>query len=553
MLLAIKAFGGIMPRLDPRRLPNHGALVAVNCDLKSATLAPLKQTSFVWTPTKAGTKQTIYRFGETVNDESLYWFTWADDVDVVRGQIASDTTERTFFTGDSAFGHPRWTDATLALTGGGTNYPIASYRLGVPAPASAPTNGGISGTGSGTNETRAYVYVYVTAGGDVGQPSLPLEVTIQDGQSITLTGLLAAPAGYNITRKWIYRTLTGAASGTDYQFVAEVVDGTTSYVDSTLNKNLGETLNSVDYEMPPATLKGLVNLPNGMAAGFDGINVYLCEPYKLYAWPSKYKQVVDYPVVGLGVFGESLVVLTRGQPYLMFGTDPNAVSVKKIELMQACIAKRSIVEMGDAVMYASPDGLVRVGPGMTDVVTRNFIDKDFWTSLNPASIHAYQYEGRYVGFYDNGTPGSFIFDPTDELAPFALTTLTATAGYTDVVRDGLFLAVGTEIRQFDDNAATLSYTWTSHRMEIGSARNFGWAKVEANAFPVTLKVYARDVDPASGTHNQMVLRHTEVATSQRPFRLPSGFVSDEWEVRLEGAKEVTGVFLAQSPEELRQS
>lgn len=553
MLLTVKPFGGIMPRLDPRLLPQHGAQTAINCDLRNGALSALRQTSFVWTPTKAGTKQTIYRFGETVNDESLYWFTWADDVDVVRGQIASDTTERTFFTGDSAFGHPRWTDATLALTGGGTNYPIASWRLGIPAPASAPTNGGISGTGSGTNETRAYVYIYVNAKGDIGQPSLPLEVTIQDGQSITLTGLVAAPAGYNITAKRIYRTLTGASSGADYQFVAEVGDGTTSYVDSTLNKNLGETLSSIDYEMPPANLRGLVNMPNGMAAGFDGINVYFCEPYRLYAWPSKYRQPVDFPVVGLGAFGESLVVCTRGQPYLMFGTDPNAISIKKIELMQACVSKRSIVEMGDAVMYASPDGIVRVGPGLTDVVTRSFISKEFWTSLNPSSIHAHLYDGKYIGFYDNGTPGSFIFDPSDELAPFALTTLTATAGYLDVVRDGLFMAVGSEIRQFDDNAALLSYAWKSRRMATGSPINFGWAKVEARSFPVVFKVLARDTNPASGTHNQMVLRHTKSVTNQEPFRLPSGFTSDEWEIQLEGSGIVTAAFLAQSPEELRAS
>jgi hypothetical protein len=550
MRFSWKQFGGIMPRLDPRRMPDHAAQTAINCDLRSATLQAFKTHSFVWTPTKAGVKQTIYRFGETVSDESLYWLTWTADVDVARTQISGDTTERTIFTGDPAFGHPRWTDATLALTGGGSDYPIASYRLGVPPPASAPTNGGISGTGSGTDETRAYVYCYVTVGGDVGQPSAPLEVTIQDGQSLTLNGLVAAPAGYNINRKWIYRTLTGASSGTDYQFVAEVIDGTTSYVDSKPNKELGESMFSLDYEVPPAGLKGVENLPNGMMAGFNGIDVYYSEPYRPYAWPTKYRQVVDTPIVGLGTFGETLVVCTRGKPYVMFGTDPNAISVKKLELQQACVSKRSIVNMGDAVMYASPDGIVRVGPGLTDVVTRDFIDKDFWTSLNPSSIHAYSYDGKYVAFYDNGTPGSFVFDPTDPLAPFAFNTISATAGYNDEVRDGLFLAIGSEIRQFDDNASRLTYTWRSKKVETPRALNFGWAKIEANGWPVTFKLYARDINPASGTYNQTVLKMTKSVTNSRPFSLPSGYVSDEWEVQLEGDKEVTAAYLAQSALEL---
>lgn len=544
MKLQWKIFGGIQPRLDPRRMPEHGAQTATNCDLRSATADGLKSTTFIWTPTKAGVKKTIYRFGELVSDESLYWFTWTDDVDVIRCQISGDTTERTLFTGDSAFNHPRWTNATLALTGGGSNYPIASYRLGVPAPASAPTNGGVSGTGSGTNETRAYVYVHVTAEGDVGQPSLPLEVTMQDGQSIILNGLVAGPAGYNINRKWIYRTITGQSSGTNYQFVAEINDGVTTYTDSILNKDLNDTMFSIDYEMPPATLIGLQNMPNGMAAGFikDGIDVCFCEPYRPYAWPSKYRQVVDYPIMGLGTFGETLVVCTKGQPYVMFGTDPNAISVKKLELAQSCVSKPSIVNMGDSVMYASPDGLVRVGPGLTDLVTGAFINKEFWTSLNPESIHGYCYDGKYIGFYDNGTPGSFVFDPRDEMAPFSLCTLTASAGYQDVVRDGLYLAVGTEIRQWEDNATKLSYVWRSRIEETPHKINFGWAKVEANTYPITLKVYGGGV-----------LRATKSVTSSEAFRLPAGYVADYWEIQLEGSNEVTGVYLAQSDAELKSS
>lgn len=555
MRISVKLFGGIAPAIDPRMLPDHAAQVATGCDLNRGVLRGLRGTSFVSTPTKAGTKQTIYRFGQTGNDETLYWFHWLDDVDVVKGQIIGDTEERTYFTGDSTFGHPRVTKASIAVIGG-TNYPMASYRLGVPAPgdqyspsATAPS-GTLSGVGNGTVETRAYVYTWVTVDGEEGAPSLPFEIDAQDGQTVSLSNLSTAPAGYNINRKRIYRTVVGFTTGADYQFVAEISDAVTTYVDTKKAEDLGETISTIDYAVPPAGLLGFRNLPNGIVAGFIGSDVMFCEPYRPYAWPEKYRTPVDYPIVGLGVYGETLVVLTRGNPYVMFGSDPNAIISKKLDIQEACVSKRSIVEMGWGVMWASPNGLCQAGAGGTGLMTEKLIDKEYWQSLNPQSIRGYLYDGKYIGFYDNGTPGGFIFDPTSDLQPFSFFSTYATAGFNDLVRDSLYLQVGSNIVQFDDNTR-ISYTWRSKRFETAEMTNFGWARMEIDASPVTFKLYARDVNPSSGTHNQMVLRHTKVVGNNEPFRLPGNFLSDAWEIQLEGSVPVRAVYLAHSVEELK--
>jgi hypothetical protein len=540
MRIAHRAFSGIAPRLDPRRLGDTNAQTALNCDLRNGTLRALRGTAAVWPLTKPGTIRTIYRFGQTISDESLYWFHWTDDVDVARGQIAGDIDERTYFTGDSTYGHPRVTKASIALPGG-TDYPMASYRLGVPAPAATMTSGGVTGVGEGVIETRQYVYTYVTGDGEESAPSLPLQVNAKDGQTVYLNGMVAAPAGdYNITSKRIYRTVSTGATPTDYQFVAQVSEVTNSYTDSKLAIELAEVLPSLDWDMPPAGLKGLINMPNGMMAGFLGNDVYFCEPYRGFAWPTKYVQAVDSPVVGLGVFAETLVVLTKGHPVIMWGSDPNTIVTRKSELAEACVSKRSIVNMSGGVVYASPNGLVLVGASGGRLITEELVDKEFWTGLVPESISAYHYDGRYIGFYDNGAPGGFQFDPADGNQPFSMLETAASAGYTDLVRDALYLNIAGTVRQWDEGGTPFTYTWRSRIHEAPYPTNFGWGQVFAETYPVTLRVYA-----------DAVLKHTQIVASSAPFRLPGGFKALDWEIELTGVNKVTRVTLAQGIDELK--
>lgn len=541
MRIAHRIFSGIAPRLDPRRLGETNAQTAQNCDLRNGVLRALRGTTSTWALTKVGTIKTIYRFGQTLTDEAQYWFHWVDDVDVVRGQIVGDTEERTYYTGDSVHGHPRVTKASIALTGG-TNYPMNSYRLGVPAPASAPTLDSVTGAGDGNVETRAYVYTYVTADGEEGAPSLPLVVDCEGGQTVNLAGLLTSISGdYNITAKRIYRTVSTASSPTDYQFVVELPLATATYADSKLATELGEIIPSLDYDMPPAGLKGLVSLPNGVVAGFMGNDVYLCEPYRPYAWPAKYIQSVDAPVVGLGVFAETLVVLTKAMPYVMFGSDPNTMVVRKSELAEACVSKRSIVSMSGGVFYASPNGIVMIGPSGGKLITEGIIDKEFWASLKPESISAYHYDGRYIAFYDTGTvQAGFQFDPGDPNQPFSMLEAYALAGYTDPVRDALYLNVSGTVRKWDSGGTPYTYTWRSRIHEAPAEVNFAWGQVVGEAYPVTIKLYADGV-----------LKYTLAVASTNPFRLPSGFVATDWEIELIGTNKVTAVYLAQGIDELK--
>jgi len=531
--LAIKSFSGVSPRTPARYLQDSQAQVAINCPAFSGSLVPLPDVSTsVHTLTKSGTPTTIYRFGQGIQSDSQYWFHWATDVDVVRGPIAGDTSERTYFTGEGDY--PKATDNSMALSGG-TAYPIASYRLGVPAPTVAAV-ATVSGTGDATAvpETRVYTYTWVNSWNEESAPAGPSNaVDWTFGQTVTLSGLDAVPAGeYNIAARRIYRSVSGT-----YLFVAEIPVSANTFNDTVSPDDLAEELPSLTWDMPPAGLKGLVAGPNGVMAGFVGRDVYFCEPYRGFAWPVGFSQTVDYPVVGIGVMDTTFAVLTTGVPYFIQGTHPDSMAVVQSDIEQACVSKRSIVSLNGSVLYASPDGLVMLSSSGSKLITEQLFTRAQWQGFNPSSIHAYQHDMKYVAFYDTGAvQGGFIFDMMTGV--FIMHDIYATAGYSDLQRDELFLAFANKTVKKWYGGTNKSYTWKSKKFTLPQIMGFSCAQLEAEAYPMTAKIYA---DGA--------LIHTQAVTSRAPFRLPATTGRD-WEVQIEGDKEVFSFVMAQSMQEI---
>lgn len=531
--LAIRQFRGATQRPDARLLAPEFGQVLRNGRTFRGVLTPLEGLLQVATPSKAGTTQTIYRFGQDIQSDTQYWFNWLTDVNVVRGPISGDTTEKTYFTGD---GVPKVTDNSIAL---GADYPNASYTLGLPAPA-ATTTLSVGGTGSGVVETRVYVICYVSAWGEIGPPSLATaSVDVQVGQTVTLNNIPTAPAGsYNVATKRIFRSVLGS-SGSEYLFVKEIPVATTSTTDNVTAANLGEALPSLGWIAPPTNLKGLTALPNGILAGFVGRDLYFCDPYHPYAWPLKYVQTTDYPIVALGVVDSTLVVLTTGTPYYVSGTDPANMVMVATNIKQACVSKRSVVSAFGGVLYASPDGLMFLSPGAEP---KNLTDPVFapgqWQAIKPSSIHGYLFESYYVGFYDTGSvQGGFMLSMQGDWTDL---NFYATAGYNDLQRDVLFLVSSGQIRKFAAGSV-LTQVWRSKKFYFSGYQTLALAKVEATAYPVTCRYYIDGV-----------LKLTKSVTSGDAFRLPPTRGS-EFEFEVEGTNTVRAIVAASSVEELRRA
>jgi hypothetical protein len=284
--------------------------------------------------------------GRDVASDANYWLSWTGVVHAVRGFDAEDTTERTYYTGD---GIPKVTDNTMALAS--APYPTTSRPLGMPAPASAPS---VAATGTGAEEavqaSYYYAYTFVNDWGWESAPSPPsAEVIRKVDQGATISGFSAAPSGnYQINRIRVYRTQSGASGAAEFFFLREIAMGTATTTDD--NRALGEVMPSTTWLTPPADLTHLTNLWNGMMAGISGNGVRFCEAYTPYAWPIAYDVVPgDSKPVALGVFGQSLLVLTTGRPVLAAGSSPESRDAAPLEFSQACISAPSVVSLGQGV------------------------------------------------------------------------------------------------------------------------------------------------------------------------------------------------------------
>jgi len=544
-VITLNQFSGVAPRVSPNKLGPGMAQTALNVRLLAGTLAAWKQPLTVVSGLTAGDPSTIYRFGQDLSSDTLYWFDFTVDVDIVKGAISGDQTERTFFT------HPtlgvRQTNNSLALTGGSGSYPWNSVPLGVPAPILAPIPAVIvNGDPGEPTETRIYCFTFVTSLGEEGPPSptsalLDLKPT---GSTVRLTNLpTAAPAGYAgyITAKRIYRTLSGNLT-TEFQLVDEIPIAQGTYDDNIASSALDEVIPSATWNPPPVGAFGITQMANGIVLLFKDYDIYPSEAYIPYAYPLDYQLAVDFPIVGGEAVGSSAVILTTGHPYLLTGSDPSALSLVKLESPQACVSKRSIAAVDGGVMYASPDGLIVVSTsGQVVNVTAPLFSRDEWQALVPTSIDGYFHDGRYFGFYNTGTvQRGFVFDPAQGSGAFTFIDTYATAGFSDLLQDALFLKVGTNIAKWGAGAATLSYTWKSAVFELTTPTNPACAQVIAKSYPATFKLFTDGV-----------LRHTQTVANSEPFWLPSGYKCRFVEVEITGTAEIFAAYVASSPQELK--
>lgn len=598
--IKLEDFSGTVPRTGPTQIEANQAQVANNVKLQSRELRSWAEPTLAFIP--ANPAQTVYRINSTNGDK--YWLEWNAEVDMVPGPVADIDEFRYYYTGD---GLPKKTNSALATTNntGVKPFPNAWLYMGVPAPTAAPTLSASST--SGTTETRAYVYTNISTFGTVKEESAPspaTTVTVSNtGATVTVGGFSAAPTtGYNITHRRIYRTITGASSVT-YSFVAEIPVATTSYVDNKSVTELGGELPSLFWTPPPGDLKGLVAMPNGILAGFRGNQVWFSEPYHPHAWPEGYMLTVDDPIVGLGVFQTTLVVLTARFPVLISGVSPTSMSQQKLPIPQPCVSKRSIASDQYGVLYASPNGLVSIGAGTQDVVTLPLYTRDEWQALNPNSMKGLIYNNMYMGFYTAAGGSKAIVVSRGDIPPLVNLDYSATATFVDRETADIYAISGVDGRVYQLDSSDINFTtfeWLSKKFVMPNPCNFGAIKVQADfSFMNSIEgynelvaaieaanqaIFAANSGIVQGSINDNPINHFTIngsllqdipaeanfryinllvyaddqlifdtgVTSQEPIRMPATQKGYVYEIRISGNTPVRSVIMASSIGELRQ-
>ena len=156
--------------------------------------------------------------------------------------------------------------------------------------------------------------------------------------------------------------------------------------------------------------------------------------------------------------------------------------------------------------------------------------------MNPAGMSGYYYDGRYVGVLAGG--GGFILNSLEDNS---LTTFddSVSAGYVDRSTGSLYLAVNGSICKFNAGVPK-TYRWKSKKFQMLAASSPNAARVDADFYPLTFRLFADDL-----------LKYSYTVTDEHAFRLPSGYRPRQLEIELSGVANVRMVGIANSPVELK--
>jgi hypothetical protein len=397
---------------------------------------------------------------------------------------------------------------------------------------------------------------------------------LDDTQTTTLSLPTSdQPSGnYNFgsgSLKRVYRSNTGSTN-TQFQFAGEVPFTATTFNDIQDADTLGEVLPSATWIGPPddnaslypdGPLKGLISLAQGTMAGFTGKRFCLSEPFLPHAWPIGYRITTEEDIVAIASTANGVAALTDGQPYFITGTEPSSMTAVRIDLAQACVNINSVVDMGDYVLYAGPDGLCGVESASGSVVTKGLISVKQWNAdFHPSTIRAFRHEGTYVAFHSTG---GWVYDPRADES--ALSTLTISAevrgGYMNPKDGELYIIVGNKIKKYRGGNASKTATFKSKKYVTPAPVSMGWVSVHANEYPATVKVYGDGTLLAHYTLTKSGATYTQATTvpsgisnvtlAEPIMRMPA-VVAQEWEVQVEGT-DINEFCLAQAMDEIRQS
>lgn len=474
--IRITNFGGIIPRLSDRGLPDNAAQFALNAQLYSGELrAWLRLRELATLPISGA--QTVFHYRHLGTDRYLAFSTFTN---VVKAPLVNETAGRLYWTPEA--GGARFNTTARIVAGD------PDYVLGLGAPTGTFTVTPSGGTAA-TAETRVYVAIWVGLYGEESAPSAPVTVSGNADGTWTVNGLntLSIDPLYasNRAKLRLYRTLT-SASGGDYRMVNEWNFGSipASYVDNITATDLSDNsvLQSLGWDVPPTDLKGLISVAGGFLAGFTGRTVRLSVPYQPHAWPVDYSFAVDDNVVGLGTFGNIVVVCTEGRGFMLIGAQPDAMSLQKLEGVQPCLSKRGIVSTSGAVMYPSTDGLAAVdgSDNRAKIISRLWVTKNEWVpQFSPATLKASVYQDRYFAFYSSQLGFTIGFDDP-------------VTGFTELQQDGIssvdldtltgqtLITIADKVYEWDgDTTASLVYTWRSK--QFMQTKPVNWAALQIRA------------------------------------------------------------------------
>lgn len=587
----MRDFGGEVPRRDSRLLPDNGAEAAVNCDLAAGTLAGLPIPELLKDLTAFAGTNRAYRF-PLVNNPDVWLPLPSKFSSVCRSPLANDTSHRIYWTNppDATPPGPFWNTYTrIAAGNSGGNAPYDLGTIQPSATASTITPPVAAGGVATPLIARSYTWTWVNQYGEESAPEFPTAtVTGRSDGTWTITGLATVapgnPGGKNyppITGLNLYRTSTGTATGAQFYQVANFVFGvnspTSPYVDAVADTTAVNNLPLISstWANPPTGLDGLTSLPGGMLVGFTDNTVHFCEPNRPHTWPATYDQSVQYPIVALAVWQQSLMVLTSGFPSTGSGNSPSNFTFNTVRVPEPCLSRGSVITDLMGTYYASQNGLVTLNYFGMQNQTLTTVTKNIWLNkYNAANIQACRHRAQYLALNPNGSGTGFIINYEEQRMGFVeISTMSqATAIWNDEYNGDTYICAAGKVYRWDSqNTGSLTYRWRSKQFYAPSPINLGACQIYLdpaiiNPPPIpnpqtlgngdTTLVLPSTVNAVFNmyTHDESgptLVFTRNLTTVEEIFRLPSGFKAFDWQFEIVARTPIRSIDVATTMKELK--
>ncbi len=477
----LEDFSGIKPRMSRRLLPPNNATVARNTKLLEGELRGYHKPNLLVDLSGLGfTIGRAYRIPASVTGGSDAWLAFqSQNVDIIRSPVLNDAYNRYYWASDT--GIPSYN--TLARIVAGNTGANAPWYLGVPQPGTSLT---VTPSTGGTNETRSYVYTFVTAYGEEGPPSNPTTVT-GDASSASwgLSGFATTYADLthrNITKVNIYRTIPNSTNPAFF-FVAQISFSTSPYTYSDTASDTTVALNNtLDFTAnfpPDAGMQGMALMPQGYLVGFKGRNLYFSEQYLPHAWNPAYQLATEFEIVGLAVWGQTLIICTASNPYMGSGVSPNAFTMQKLDGVTPCLSRRGIVSTVAGAYFPTIDGLAMLNGMGLNIISQDLVTKEEWATYTPTAFFAAQLGLQYMAF--NSSNFAVLINPTEPKARMLeIDAFQNIQGIeTDKYTGNIQLIQNNQVFDWDPNGAErLYWHWRSKEVQFPKFVNLGAAKIK---------------------------------------------------------------------------
>lgn len=452
MVIRQNSFTGISPRTDPTLLPETGATVAHNCRLKSGKIDPLREplavTDMYIHPENGLTDvcqaKTLHLWKRSLIRKDF--LAWPGIVHVAPSNIFNDSRFRIFVTGETGVGSGDHTNQPCAYITDTTGLIFDRHSLckeTLPAPVvylqsavEDPIN----------LRYTTFFQTWVDEYGYESGASMPSqEIVYNDGMTIVVE---SCDSPTDSVKRRIYKAVAGTATDT-IQFVHEqsrIGGGVFLQTSFTVkDEDTGELLPNITSV--PEELNWMTAMPGNFYAG-----VIRTEPREVCfssiglptSWPLDFRYSIRDEIIGFGVSGNTLFVLTRGYPWAITGTSPDSMSASQIASPQACISERSICSYSGSVFYVSQDGICVVSESSASVtvITKAYFDKQTWSALNPQSAIMVCYDNALMVWFTlaDGSHKNYMID-FDDGGGLVITTHDdyADAAFADVESDNLYM------------------------------------------------------------------------------------------------------------------